>query len=40
MSLKLSYEHINIKYNKFDVTTVSVRDNYRLVELLEERAAK
>jgi len=40
MSLKLSYEHINIKYNKFDVTTVSVRDNYRLVELIGERAAK
>ena len=27
LSLKNSVEHITIKYNKFDVTTVSVTDN-------------
>ena len=26
-SLKLSLDHVNVKYNSFDVTTVSVRDN-------------
>ena len=26
-ALKLSLDHVNVKYNSFDVTTVSVRDN-------------
>ena len=33
-SLKLSLEHVNVKYNSFDVTTVSVKDNDGFVEEL------
>ena len=36
MSLKNSFEHVNIKYNTFDITTVSVKDNSAFIsELLE-----
>lgn len=31
MSLKLALDHVNIKYNSFDVTTVSVKDNDGLI---------
>ena len=37
MSLKNSFEHVNIKYNAFDVTSVSVVDNDEFIETLEER---
>ncbi len=40
LSLKCAYEHVNVKYNSFDVTTVSVRDNaYFAAELDRRRAA-
>ena len=39
MSLKNAIEHVNIKYNKFDVTTVSVVGNDELIKELEERCA-
>ena len=36
MSLKNSFEHVNIKYNTFDITAVSVKDNSAFIsELLE-----
>ena len=34
MSLKLAYEQVNIKYNVFDVTTVSVKDNDGFIKAL------
>ena len=37
LSLKCAYEHVNIKYNSFDVTTVSVRDNAYFVAELDRR---
>ena len=37
MSLKNSLDHINIKYNRFDVTSVSVVENEELIEALKER---
>jgi hypothetical protein len=37
MSLKNAIEHINLKFNKFDVTTVSVVGNEELVKELMER---
>ena len=37
MSLKNAYEHVNIKYNSFDVTTVSVSDNQAFIEEAEKR---
>lgn len=37
MSLKNSFEHINIKYNTFDVTGVSVIENDVFVEELNSR---
>jgi len=40
MSLKNSFEHVNIKYNKFDVTTVSVITNDSFIEELELRIRK
>jgi hypothetical protein len=41
LSLKCAYEHVNIKYNSFDVTTVSVRDNeYFAAELDRRRNGK
>lgn len=40
MSLKNSFEHVNIKYNSFDVTTVSVIDNDDFIEELTNRTKK
>lgn len=37
MSLKNAMEHVNIKYGRFDVITVSVVDNDGFVEELERR---
>ena len=37
VALKNSIEHVNIKYNSFDVTTVSVIGNAELVAELNER---
>lgn len=39
MSLKNAFEHVNIKYNAFDITTVSVVDNDGLIKTLQERCA-
>ena len=35
LSLKNSLEHVNIKYNSFDVTAVSVKDNDGFVQEIE-----
>ena len=40
MSLKNSFEHVNIKYNSFDVTSVSVVENDNFIEELNERRCK
>lgn len=37
LSLKNSLEHVNIKYNKFDQTSVSVKDNDELIREIEAR---
>ena len=37
MSLKNAIEHINIKYNSFDVTTISVVNNDVFIEMLKAR---
>lgn len=37
LSLKNAIEHINIKYNTFDITTVSVVDNDTFIKELEAR---
>ncbi len=37
LSLKNSFEHVNVKYNAFDVTAVSVRDNDIFIEELAKR---
>ena len=37
LSLKCAYEHVNIRYNAFDVLTVSVRDNATLAAELDLR---
>ena len=37
MSLKNAMEHINIKYNKFDVTVVSVKSNDELMREINMR---
>lgn len=37
VSLKCAAEHVNINYNRFDVTTVSVKDNDDLMEQIERR---
>ena len=37
LSLKNSLEHVNIKYNKFDMISVSVQDNEGFIKELEER---
>ena len=39
LSLKNAMEHVNIKYNSFDVTAVSVTDNDALIAAIEERRA-
>lgn len=40
MSIKNSLEHINIKYAKFDIVSVSVVGNDELIEVLRERIAR
>jgi hypothetical protein len=40
VSLKNAIEHVNIKYNSFDVTTVSVVDNDGFIEELKERCKR
>ena len=37
LSLKNAFEHVNIKYNTFDVTTVSVTDNDAFITELKAR---
>ena len=37
LSQKNSFEHVDIKYNSFDVTAVSVRGNDKLIEELAKR---
>ena len=37
VSLKNSFEHINVKYNAFDMISVSVRDNEALISEIEKR---
>ena len=37
VSIKNSLEHVNIKYNVYDVISVSVKDNDTLVSMLEQR---
>lgn len=37
MSLKNAFDHVNIKYNLYDVTTVSVVDNAGFIEEVEKR---
>ena len=37
LSLKYSLDHVNIKYNKFDVTSVSVKSNDEFIAELEKR---
>ena len=37
LSLKCAYEHVNIKYNSFDVVTVSVESNADLAAELDRR---
>ena len=37
LSLKNSLDHVNIKYNKFDITSVSVKSNDELIAELEKR---
>ena len=37
MSLKNAMEHVNIRYNAFDVTTVSVKEKDDLIRELESR---
>ncbi len=40
MSLKNSFEHVNIKYNAFDVASISVVDNDAFALALEERLVR
>ena len=37
LSLKCAYKHVNVRYNSFDVVTISVRDNAALVAELDRR---
>jgi hypothetical protein len=37
LSLKGALEHVNIKYNRFDLISVSVRTNDALIDALNER---
>ena len=39
ISIKNAFEHVNIKYNKFDVISVSVSSNDELIRELEARMA-
>ena len=37
LALKNSLDHVNIKYNSYDMVSVSVRDNDRLISEMEAR---
>lgn len=37
LSLKNSLDHVNIKYNKFEITSVSVKNNDEFIAELEKR---
>ena len=39
LSLKNSFEHVNIKYNRFDIMSMSVKDNDEFIKDLEERTS-
>ena len=39
MSLKNAFEHVNIQYNAFDVTTVSVMDNDEMMREIQKRCS-
>lgn len=39
-SLKNAVEHVNIKYNSFDVITISVVDNDKFIEKLQAKISK
>ena len=39
LSLKTSFEHVNVKNNKFDMISVSVKDNDGVIKDLEERTS-
>ena len=38
-SLKNAFEHINVKYNAFDVTSVSLEDNEEFIRELKKRCS-
>ena len=40
LSIKNALDHVNIKYNKFDVTTVSIDDNDDFINELNKRCGK
>lgn len=40
VSLKSALEHVNIKYNTFDVVSVSVRDNDALIDEISKRTGR
>ena len=40
LSIKNALDHVNIKYNKFDVTTVSIDDNDDFIIELNKRCGK
>ena len=40
MSLKNSLDHVNIKYNRFDIVSVSATDNDELISEIEARIKK
>ena len=40
MSLKNAFDHVNIKYNKFDLTCVSVVNNDEFIKEVNERIKK
>jgi hypothetical protein len=40
MSLKNSIEHVNIKFNRFDITTISVKDNEAFINELSAQINK
>ena len=37
VSLKNSLDHVNIKYNRFDVLSVSVTDNDELIDMIKQK---
>ena len=37
MALKNSFEHVNIRYNRFDIVSVSVTDNEGLISSIRDR---